>query len=154
MNKAERPEDIPRLFVENWNNRRADLLAELFEEEADFVNVVGFWWEDRRSIFKAHDYGLKVIFKDSTLRSGRIKTKLLADDVAVLHVRMTLAGQTPIEKDAGIRQTVFTFVVRKRDGFWLCASAQNTDIVAGAETYIRSESGDLRPADYRKKEPS
>jgi len=154
MNKAELPEDIPRLFVENWNNRRADLLAELFEEEADFVNVVGLWWEDRRSIFKAHDYGLKVIFKDSTLRSGRIKTKLLADDVAVLHVRMILAGQTPIEKDAGIRQTVFTFVVRKREGFWLCASAQNTDIVAGAETYIRSESGDLRPADYRKKESS
>src|SRR5690606_12944242 len=46
-NTAESPEDVPRLFVENWNDRRADLLAELFEEDADFINVVGLWWENR-----------------------------------------------------------------------------------------------------------
>ncbi len=150
-NVAERPEDVPRLFVENWNDRQADLLAELFEEDADFINVVGLWWENREAIFKAHDYGLKVIFKDSTLRAGRVKVRSLAEDVAVLHVRMTLSGQTPQENVAGVRQTIFTFVVRKRDDRWLCVSAQNTDIVAGAETLIRTETGELKPADYRKR---
>ncbi len=153
-NVAKSPEDVPRLFVENWNNRRADLLAELFEADADFINVVGLWWEDRHAIFKAHDYGLKVIFNDSTLRAGRMKVKMLANDVAVLHVRMTLSGQTPRENAAGVRQTVFTFVVRKQDDRWLCVSAQNTDIVAGAETLIRTETGELKPADYRKPEQS
>jgi len=150
-NTAESPEDVPRLFVENWNDRRADLLAELFEEDADFINVVGLWWENREAIFKAHDYGLKVIFKDSTLRAGRLKITSLTDDVAILHVRMMLSGQTPQENVAGVRQTIFTFVVRKRDDHWLCVSAQNTDIVAGAETLIRTETGELKPADYRKR---
>lgn len=36
-NKAIQPENILRLFVDNWNNRRADLLAELFEEHEDFI---------------------------------------------------------------------------------------------------------------------
>ncbi|MCE7962585.1 MAG: SgcJ/EcaC family oxidoreductase [Acidobacteria bacterium ACB1] len=153
-NVAKSPEDVPRLFVENWNNRRADLLAELFEEDADFINVVGLWWEgweDRDAIFKAHDYGLKVIFNDSTLRAGRMKVKMLANDVAVLHVRMTLSGQTPLEGSAGVRQTVFTFVVHKQNDRWLCVSAQNTDIVGGAETFIRTETSELKPADYRKR---
>ena len=82
MNTAARPEDVPRLFVEFWNQRRVDLMAALFDEDADFVNVVGLWWENRQDIFKAHDYGLKVIFKDSTLKVGRVKLKMLAEDVA------------------------------------------------------------------------
>ncbi|HNA92871.1 MAG TPA: hypothetical protein PKZ71_11515 [Chitinophagaceae bacterium] len=44
MNNAQSPEDIPKLFVENWNQRRPDLMAELFEDDADFINVVGLWW--------------------------------------------------------------------------------------------------------------
>lgn len=41
MDYATTSEDIPRLFTEAWNARRADWLAALFEEGADFVNVVG-----------------------------------------------------------------------------------------------------------------
>ncbi len=151
MNEAIQPGDIPKLFIEHWNNRRADLLAGLFEEDADFINVVGLWWEKQQDIFKAHDYGLKVIFPDSTLKAGKIKIKMLTDDVAVVLVRMLLSGQTALKGTAGTRHNIFTFVVRKKDGFWHCVSAQNTDIVPGAETYIRTETGELKPADYRRK---
>ena len=54
MNNAQSPEDIPKLFVENWNQRRPDLMAALFEEDADFINVVGLWWNNRNDILKAH----------------------------------------------------------------------------------------------------
>ena len=151
MNTAERPEDVPRLFVEFWNQRRVDLMAALFDEDADFVNVVGLWWENRADIFKAHDYGLKVIFRDSTLKVGRVKLKMLAEDVAVVHARMTLSGQTDLGDKAHTRRTIFSFTVRRSGDAWYCASAQNTDIVIGAETLIRTASGELRPADYRKK---
>ncbi|HRV51818.1 MAG: hypothetical protein M9940_00295 [Bacteroidetes bacterium] len=59
MNTAQSPEDIPQMFVENWNKRRPDLMAEVFEEDADFINVVGLWWNNRADILKAHDYGLE-----------------------------------------------------------------------------------------------
>jgi uncharacterized protein (TIGR02246 family) len=153
MNKAKQAEDIPKLFVQNWNNRRADLLAELFEEDADFVNVVGLWWSSRSDIFKAHDYGLKTIFNNSTLKIGKLKTKMLTDSLAVVHARFQLSGQSPIGDYAGTRNNIFTFVVRKKADHWLCLAAHNTDIVVGAETYVRTESGGLTPADYRQKKP-
>ena len=152
MNSAQTPEDVPKLFVENWNKRRPDLMAELFEEDADFINVVGLWWTSRQDIFKAHDYGLKVIFKDSLLSIVKLKTKILSEGSAVVHAKMKLEGQSSFENHAGgVRRTVFTFIVHKKeDGFWHAVSAQNTDIVGGAETYIRTSEGELKPVDYRK----
>src|SRR5690606_39198867 len=49
MEKATTPDEIPRLFTEAWNARRTDWLATLFEGDADFVNVVGIWWNCRTS---------------------------------------------------------------------------------------------------------
>lgn len=149
MKTASTPEDIPKLFVEYWNSRRPDLLAGLFEEDADFINVVGIWWENREDIRKAHDYGLKVIFSRSELKLGKTKVKMLGDSHAVIHARMRLSGQTPKEGSVGLRQNLFIFVVRERGDRWLCVSAQNTDIVAATETHIRDGQGNLIPTDYR-----
>ncbi len=149
MDKATTPEDIPRLFAKAWNARRADWLASLFENDADFVNVVGIWWENRSDIQQAHHYGLEVIFNQSTLKTGKIKVKPLGDGHAVIHARMRLSGQTPKANWAGMRYNLFLFVVRKHGDHWLAVSAQNTDIVPGAETHVRNEQGKLVPADYR-----
>ncbi|MCO6497057.1 MAG: SgcJ/EcaC family oxidoreductase [Chitinophagaceae bacterium] len=145
------PEDIPKLFAEFWNRRRADLLAGLFNEDADFINVVGLWWENRKAIFKAHDYGLKVIFNNSTLTIIRTKTKMLSDDFAIVHSKIKLTGQTPHKgTEAGKRRAILTFIAsRKEDGIWSVISAQNTDIVGGMETNIRTKDGILHPVDYR-----
>lgn len=145
------PEDIPNLFIKYWNIRRADALAELFEEDADFINVVGLWWNKRKDIFKAHDYGLKVIFNNSDLSAIRIKTKMLADDIAVVHAKIKLTGQTDHNGiEAGVRRTILTFVVRKKEnGLWTAVSAQNTDVIGGVETFIRKDDGSMNPVDYR-----
>ncbi len=153
MNIAKQPEDVPKLFVTYWNQRRPDLIAGLFEDNADFINVVGLWWNNRQDIYKAHDYGLKVIFKDSVLSIIKMKTKILSENAAVVHAQMKLEGQTPIAGEkGGTRRTVFSFIVRKDgEGIWWAVSAQNTDIVNGVETYITTEDGSLKPVDYRKK---
>ncbi len=44
------PEDIPIRFAEAWNERNAENIAELFDEDTDFVNVVGIWWNNRDDI--------------------------------------------------------------------------------------------------------
>lgn len=149
MEVALAPDEIPKLFVEAWNARNAEGIAHLFEEKADFINVVGIWWEHQEDIRKAHDYGLKVIFNHSMLRLGKVKVKMLSEDIAVIHARMRLTGQTLKGNFTGIRQNLFLFVARKHEGHWRCVSAQNTDIVIGAETNIRDKEGNLNPIDYR-----
>ncbi len=42
------PEEFPRAFAAAWMARDAVALAALFAADADFVNVAGLWWEDRR----------------------------------------------------------------------------------------------------------
>jgi uncharacterized protein (TIGR02246 family) len=148
---ARRAEDIPSLFVQAWNTRSADALAGLFDDDAEFVNVTGLWWHDRDSIRTAHAYGLDRIFNKSTLSIDETRTKQLSDDLAVVHARMTLSGQTPIGniKEPGSRTTIFSFVVHRVDGGWRCASAHNTDVIRGMETNVLSENGTFRSANYR-----
>ena len=149
------PDAIPQAFADAWNARDPDRLAELFDEDATFVNVVGLWWHSRGAIREAHAYGLRELFPDSTLRVGRTVVRILAPGVALVQARMRLDGQTAVGdiQQPGVRHTVFSFVAREvteagRVG-WRCASAHNTDVVPGMETHVRDADGRLRDADYR-----
>jgi uncharacterized protein (TIGR02246 family) len=150
------PDGIPVVFVEAWNNRDPDTLASIFDEDAEFVNVVGLWWHDRESIRKAHAYGLTRIFNRSTLRLGTVRVKRLSDDIAVVHARMTLVGQTPVAdvERPGTRSNIFSFVVHRTPEGWRCAAAHNTDVVPNAETNVVDDKGRFRSVDYRRQEPS
>jgi uncharacterized protein (TIGR02246 family) len=153
---ATQPDRIPSLFADAWNARDANALAALFDEDAEFVNVTGLWWHDRASIREAHAYGFERIFSESTLSVQDTKVRTLSDDVAVVHARMTLSGQTPIADivQPGSRTNVFSFVVHRIDGGWQCASAHNTDVVPNMETNVIGEDGRLQAANYRTRKVS
>ena len=148
------PDSIPTVFAQAWNARDPDTLASLFDEDAEFVNVVGLWWHNREAIRKAHAYGLSRIFNRSTLRVGVVRVKQLTDEIAVVHARMHLEGQTPVGSvlRPGERRTIFSFVVRRRAEGWRCASAHNTDVVPGMETNVVDDAGWFGAADYRRQE--
>lgn len=147
------PEEIPALFVETWMKRDAAMLASLFTDDAEFVNVVGLWWHNREDIEKAHAYGFENIFGDSDLKLRKTKVKFLSDDIAVIHARMRLKNQSPADKEStpSLRQNIFSFVVQKEGEHWLCVSAHNTDIVRGAETNLNDGEDGLKAVSYRKK---
>ncbi|TRX62087.1 SgcJ/EcaC family oxidoreductase [Fulvivirga sp. M361] len=133
-----KPEGLPEMFIDFWNKRDANGIASLFIENADFINVVGLWWNNRGDIRKAHAYGLKTIFPDSHLSLIRTKVRRVSDDVAIVHAKMKLAGQNSIEstRHVGVRFNLFTFVVKRKKSKWICLAAHNTDIVPGKETNL------------------
>lgn len=141
------PKSIILGFQRAWNAHDADALAELFAEDAHFVNVTGLWWSNRAQIQKAHRFGFNEIFGASHMTVGRTEIRMLGDDHAVVHARVTVTGQlTPDGETAGDRRTIFTFVVtRTFDGdtmCWQAVSAQNTDVVPGGpETHVNSLDG-------------
>ncbi|NBC17277.1 MAG: SgcJ/EcaC family oxidoreductase [Bacteroidetes bacterium] len=147
----DRPERIPEVFVEAWNERDAHRLASVFDEDAEFVNVTGLWWHDREAIERAHAYGLAHIFDRSTLELVQTRVKRLTDNVAVVHARMRLTGQTSVADvdRPRPRTTHFSFVAHRTGGGWSCASAQNTDVIPGTETNVIDERGRLRAVTYR-----
>ncbi len=149
MNLPQSPEEIPTYFASAWNARDAKALAFLFAEDADFVNVVGLWWNNRKDIERAHAYGLSRIFSESTLTAGRIKIRQVGDKAAIVHARWRLTGQTDnTGKQLDERRTVMLFVAHSTADGWQVLAAQNTDIVPGKETFAAKD-GKLDPVDYR-----
>ncbi|CUH15719.1 SnoaL-like domain protein [Jannaschia seosinensis] len=142
------PQAFVPAFIAAWAARDGDALAALFAEDADFVNVVGIWWEDRPAIARAHSHALHSFFAKTRLVAGRLKIRDLGD-VAIIHARMALTGQvTPGGEAAGARTTILSFVLHRRDGGWTCVSAQNTDVVPGMETHLAGD-GTFGAVDYR-----
>ena len=130
---------------------KAEAIASLFAEDAEFVNVTGLWWHKRKSILKAHRYGLDTIFQDATATIKRRKIKWLNNDIAVVHAKMELSGQTAVGdiQNPGNRQNIFSFVMQNTPQGWICVSAHNTDILPEKETIIRNETGNAKGVDYR-----
>jgi uncharacterized protein (TIGR02246 family) len=129
------PADVPELFARAWNTRDPDALAALFDEDAEFVNTSGTCCHDRESIRHAHRAWLKRTGGAPIMASGDTRVKLLSPDVAVVHARMTLSGETAAaEGTHPERTTIVSFVVHRAGERWLCASAQNTDLLPDPES--------------------
>ena len=85
------------------------------------------------------------------LTATDVRVKWLSDEIAVVHARMTLTGQSPVDGISTPRQrsNVISFVVHRMTEGWRCASAHNTDVVPGAETNVVDDQGRLRSVSYR-----
>ena len=148
----ETPEAVVRGWEDAWNRADADALADLFAEDAEFVNVVGLWWHDRANIRGAHAFGFARIFPGSRITMDEPRVRLLGTDAAVVQSRWHLVGQvTPDGEPAGDRDGILTFVLERRLGGWITVAAQNTDIEPGAQTHLNEPTGSSG-VHYRKRE--
>lgn len=148
------PKSIITGFQQAWNAHDAEAVAELFVEDAHFVNVTGLWWSNRKQIQKAHQFGFDHIFGQSHMNVGRTEVRMLGHDHALVHARVTITGQTtPEGETAGDRRTIFSFVVARQTddqgSYWRAISAQNTDVVPGGpDTHVNAPDGQVA-ARYR-----
>jgi uncharacterized protein (TIGR02246 family) len=84
-------------LVVDWNNHDMKSFAGLFAEDADFVNVIGLWWRGRPEIQKEHEALHATRMRNSNLIAAETAVRLLRPDVAVIHVRWQLSGDTGID---------------------------------------------------------
>lgn len=144
----QKPEEVLERWTQAWNTLNADALAELFVEDAEFVNVVGLWWHNRSDIREAHQYGFDHIFSKSRIWFTEKQTRLIGESGAVIVAKWSIEGQhTPGKDDADQRSGIFTFVLEKFDGEWLVVTAQNTDVIQGASSFTVVD-GVSKPASY------
>ena len=117
-------------LTEAWNRHDMKAFAALFAEDADFVNVIGLWWRGRSEIQKEHEALHATRMKDSQLAVVETSIRFLRPDVAVVHARWHLTGETGLEgKPLPPRNGIMTLVTIKTGGTWLITTSQNTDIV-------------------------
>jgi uncharacterized protein (TIGR02246 family) len=112
-----------------WNRHDAAAYAALFTEDGDVVNVVGWWWRGRAEIEAKLVAAFAYTFRESTLTITGVDVRFLTPDVAVAHVRWTMAGQRmpPGMPDPG--RGIQLQVLTRHRGRWSIASFQNTNSV-------------------------
>jgi uncharacterized protein (TIGR02246 family) len=110
-----------------WNTHDAKAYAALFAENADLVNVVGWWWKGRAEIEKKLTDALVFVFRESTLTVTEVKVRFLTPEVAVAHTRWTMTGARTPPTIPEPREGLQIFVLQKLGGNWLLAAFQNTN---------------------------
>ena len=113
-----------------WNAHDAVAYANLFSDDGDVVNVLGWWWRGRSVIQSKLSDAFAWVFRDSTLTITEVHTRLIDPSTAIVHVRWTLDGaKMPPGAPAPPREGIQIQVLRKIGGQWLIASFQNTNSV-------------------------
>src|SRR5438552_2298716 len=77
---------------EAWNHHDAKAYASLFSQDADVVNVVGWWWKSRSELESKLARAYAFLFRDSTLTITDVQIKFPAANFAVAHVSWTMLG--------------------------------------------------------------
>jgi uncharacterized protein (TIGR02246 family) len=121
--------EIVRRLEASWNAHDMEAFGELFADDADFVNVYGVRWRDKRTIREEHRALHDSVFRKSTLTTRDTTVSFPAPDVAIARSSWDLVGlMSPVGKPQPDRRGILTHVLKKRGGQWAILVTQNTDI--------------------------
>jgi conserved hypothetical protein len=124
--------DIRKVETEQqnaWNHHDAKAYANLFTEDGDVVNVVGWWWKGRAEIEKKLTDAYAFVFRESVLTITDVKVKFLTPQIAVAHVLWTMVGARTPKGIPEPQQGIQIQVLQKQARKWLISSFQNTNSV-------------------------
>ena len=121
--------DLQARQASAWNRHDAKAYADLFTEDGDVVNVVGWWWKGRAEIEAKLTAAFAFVFRDSTMTIADVQVRCLSPDVAIAHVRWTMTGAKTPPNIPEPRQGIQTQTLRKTSGRWLITAFQNTNAV-------------------------
>jgi uncharacterized protein (TIGR02246 family) len=123
-----------KAFVDSWNRHDMTMLAALFAEDADFVDVFGNWFKDRVAIEQALTQRHANVFKDSLFTEKDFAVRFVKPDIAIVHSVIELSGgidRQGHQLPPGLG--VVTAVIQGVDGSWLIIALQNTTIANPTE---------------------
>jgi uncharacterized protein (TIGR02246 family) len=113
-----------------WNHHDMAAFADLFSEQADFVNVRGSHWKSRAEIERELSKLHQAQFKDSVQTIRGFQIQCVQAGVALVHIEWGMRGDrdadgTPRQP----RQGIYTWVMAAQDGEWRIRASHNTNVL-------------------------
>jgi uncharacterized protein (TIGR02246 family) len=116
-------------FAKGWNTHDSSKFAQVFEEDADFTNVMGIGRNGRAAIEALHAPMFKTIWAFSTLSITETKIRFIKPDVAAVDARWILDGlKDEGGNDRSSRQGLLNVVMTKKNGQWMITIMHNMDL--------------------------
>lgn len=122
---------VVRQWEVAWNAGDMQAAAELFCEDADFVNVAGSHWHGRDRIRSEHEQLHQRHLKGSQFAPLEVGVQGVGAGTALVHIQRLLSGdQDPDGTPRKPRRGVISWLLlRDAAGRWRIRSAQNTNTV-------------------------
>jgi uncharacterized protein (TIGR02246 family) len=135
---------VAKDYETRWNKHDMNSFADLFTDDAEWVNVVGMVWRGKPEIMKAHRAFHETNFKNRSVYVDDVSVRFIRPDVAVAIVKWKVDGFIAPDGrqfDKGI--DVSTLVFAKQNGKWLIASGENVtvDPIAAPHDPVKQSSG-------------
>jgi uncharacterized protein (TIGR02246 family) len=119
--------NVEKQQQEAWNQHDAKAYANLFMDDGEVVNVVGWWWKGKAEIEKKLTDAYAFVFSESALTISDVQVKFLTPEIAVAHVKWTMVGARTPKGIPEPQQGIQIQVLQKQAGKWLISSFQNTN---------------------------
>ena len=81
--------DIVVAFETAWNRHDPDRFAALLAEDAEWVNVVGWWWRGQSNVKRRFEWIHQVLFKNTQWCADSISIRFPTPDTAIAVVTGT-----------------------------------------------------------------
>jgi uncharacterized protein (TIGR02246 family) len=112
-----------------WNRHDMHGFASLFAEDADFVDVFGNWFKERREIERVLAQRHEGVFKESRFTEKEIAIRRQTPDLAIVHIVVELSGALDRQgKQMPPSLGVMTVVMSRFDEAWRIIALQNTAV--------------------------
>jgi uncharacterized protein (TIGR02246 family) len=135
---------VAKDYETRWNKHDMNAFADLFTDDAEWVNVVGMVWRGKAEIMKAHRAFHETDFKNRSVYVDDLTVRFIRPDVAVAIAKWKVDGFTAPDGrqfDKGV--DVSTLVFAKQNGKWLIASGERVtvDPIAAPHDPVKQSSG-------------
>lgn len=129
-------------FFEAWNHHDMKAFAELFTDDAGWINIVGMHWRGKKAVIKAYEVFHRTIFQNTDMTPTDVEMRSVTSDVAVAVVTLKAGDFTAPGGEVKIgTQDRLSIVLVKREGQWNIAHGHNTVIDLSAQRFDPVNSG-------------
>jgi uncharacterized protein (TIGR02246 family) len=129
-------------YCDAWNRHNMKPFADLFTDDAQWVNIVGMHWSRRTAIAAAHEAYHSTFFQATEIEAVEMEIREIAPGVAIAVVLIKVGPFTPpdgIPRPEGDDR--LSLVLTRRSGRWRIAHGHNTVIDPGAQRFDPVKAG-------------
>jgi uncharacterized protein (TIGR02246 family) len=127
---------VVREYGASWNRHDMAALAELFTDDAHWINIVGMHWPDTSAVVTGHEAFHRTFFQATDIELADVEIRPIAADVAVAVVLLKVGPFTPPD---GVHrpksENRLSLMLNRRDGRWLIVHGHNTVIDPAAQPF-------------------
>ncbi len=113
---------VVREYGAAWNRHDMGALAELFTDDAHWINIVGMHWPGKTAVVTGHEAFHRTFFQTTDIELADVEIRAIAPGVAAAVLLLKVGPFTP--PDGVYRaesEDRLSLVLTKRDGRWRIA---------------------------------